>query len=100
MKLDYIYLFPETWNLQKVTSVGSDFLLGFPPEFRGTVYVRKLSGNFFHFHYVKGSGILNDFFYVNRKFPERCSGITERYGIVFRKIPDYGTIVPEFSGKR
>ena len=40
------------------------------------------------------------FFYVNRKFPERCSGITERYGIVFRKIPDYGTIVPGFSGNR
>ena len=30
--------------------------LGFPPEFRVTVYVRKWSGNFFHFHYGKGSG--------------------------------------------
>ena len=30
----------------------------------------------------------NDFrndFPENRKFPERCSGITERYGILFRK---------------
>ena len=25
---------------------------------------------------------------------------TERYKIVFRKIPVYGTIVPKFSGKR
>ena len=40
------------------------------------------------------------FFYVNRKFPGRCSGITEFYGIVFWKIQVYGTIVPEFSGKR
>jgi len=40
------------------------------------------------------------FFSVNRKFPGRCSGITERYGKEFRKIPVYGTIVPEFSGKR
>ena len=55
-------------------------LLGFPPEFRVTVYVRKWSGNFFHFHYGKGSGkpefqndFRNDFFSVKRKFPERCS---------------------------
>ena len=40
------------------------------------------------------------FLSVNRKFPGRCSGITERYRIVFRKIPIYGTIVPEFSGKK
>jgi len=53
--------------------------LGFPPEFRVTVYVRKWSGNFFHFHYGKGSGkpeyrndFRNDFFSVKRKFPERC----------------------------
>ena len=26
MKSDYQYLFPESWNLWKVTSVGSDFL--------------------------------------------------------------------------
>ena len=39
-------------------------------------------------------------FPVNRKFPERCSGIMEGYGILFRKIPVYGTIIPEFSGKR
>ena len=39
------------------------------------------------------------FFSVKRKFPERCSGITDRYGIPersgnFRNIPEYrsGTI--------
>ena len=40
------------------------------------------------------------FFPLNRKFPGRCSGITERYGIEFRKIPVSETLVPEFSGKR
>ena len=81
--------------------------LGFPPEFRVTVYVRKWSGNFFHFHYGKGSGNPERFFsrkpeisgtlFRNsgslrnsgtfRKFPE-CSGIS------FRKIgPEiFGTI--------
>ena len=47
--------------------------LGFPPEFRVTVYVRKWSGNFFHFHYGKGSGkpeFRNDF----RNVPEYRSG--------------------------
>ena len=62
--------------------------LGFPPEFRVTVYVRKWSGNFFHFHDGKGSGkpefrnnFRNDCFSIKRKFPELCSGITDRYGI-------------------
>ena len=36
------------------------------------------------------------FFSVNRKFPERCSGIPDRYGIQFRKFS--GKIVPEISG--
>ena len=45
------------------------------------------------------SGIPEGFFSVNRKFPGRCSGITERYRIVFRKIPVYGTI-EKSSGKR
>ena len=78
-----------TWSL---TVVG-ELKLGFPPEFRVTVYVRKWSRNFFHFHYGKGSGksefrndFRNDLFSVKRKFPERCSGIS------FRKFPVSGTI--------
>ena len=46
---------------------------------------------------IRNSGIPERF--PERFFSVRCSGITERYGIVFRKIPVYGTIVPEFSGK-
>ena len=41
------------------------------------------------------SEIPERFFSVNRKFPGRCSGITKLYGIVFRKIPVYGTIVED-----
>jgi len=59
---------------------------------------------------IRNFGIISGtFFSVNRKFLGRCSGITERYRIVFRKIPVYGivfrkvpvyrTIVPEFSRK-
>ena len=50
-------------------------------------------------HNGKCSGIPERFFPVNRKFLKPCSAITERYVILFRKIPVYGTIVPEFSGK-
>ena len=41
----------------------------------------------------------NDFFSVNRKFPERCSGIPDRYGIPERSGIS-GTLrnVPEISG--
>ena len=50
---------------------------------------------------IQNSGkISGTIFSVNQKFPGLCSGITERYVIVFLKIPVYGTIVPEFSGKR
>ena len=52
------------------------------------------------------TGIPERFFFVKRKFPERCSGITDRYGIPersgisfwkfsvksFRKFPVSGTI--------
>ena len=93
----------------------TDSRLGFPPEFRVTVYVRKWSRNFFHFHYGKGSGkpefqddFQNDFFSIKRKFPEHCSRITDCYRIPerlgnFRKIPEYRSgnfrkIVPEISG--
>ena len=43
---------------------------------------------------------LERFLSVNLQFPGRCSGITERYRIVFQKIPVYGTIVSEFSRKK
>ena len=50
--------------------------IGFSPEFRVTVYVRKWSRIFFHFHFGKGFGNLEfrinsktTFSSVNRKFP-------------------------------
>ena len=58
--------------------------VGFPPEFRVTVYIWKWCGIFFHYHYGKGSRnpeFWNDFFSVNQKFPECCSGFLDRYGI-------------------
>ena len=81
---DIIKLRFNNWKLVWIKHPKLSLILGFPPEFRVTVYVRKWSGNFFHFHYGKGSGkpeFRNDFFFVKRKFPERCSGITDRYGI-------------------
>ena len=32
MKSDYQYLFPESWNLWKVTSVGSDYKMSYLPR--------------------------------------------------------------------
>ena len=50
---------------------------------------------------IQNSGTISGtIFSVNQKFLGRWSGIRERYGIVFLKIPVYGTIVPEFSRKR
>ena len=93
----------------------TDSSLGFPPEFRVTVYVRKWSRNFFHFHYGKGSGKPPFFFRKTEisgtlfqnygllqnsgtfgKFPEDS-------GISFRKFPEnrsgnFRKIVPEISG--
>ena len=51
---------------------------------------------FLYFHYGKGSGNPERFpvrfFPVNRKFPERCFGITElteyRFGIFREKVPE------------
>ena len=62
--------------------------------------LRFTYGNFFHFHYRKGSGnpdqFQNDF--LIRK-PE-ISGTIFRNSETFQKIPVYGKIVPKFSGKR
>ena len=52
----------NTWDTSY--SIGG-MVIGFPPEFRVTVYVQKWSRNFFHFHYGQGSGkpeFRNDFF--------------------------------------
>ena len=67
-------------------------LLGFPPEFQVTVYVRKLSGNFFHCHYGKGSGISERFFSVNRKFcqtslaPTQTNNLTYQSNFFFNEL--------------
>ena len=78
-----------TKNLH-VTQYKISYWIGFPPEFRVTVYVRKWSGNFFHFHYGKGSGkpefrnvFKNNFFSIKLKFLERFSIITDCY------VPEY-----------
>ena len=66
--------------------------LGFPPEFRVTVYVWKWSGNFFHFNYGKGSGKTG----IPERFPERFFfRKTEISGTLFR---NYGSF-RKFSGK-
>ena len=69
--------------------------------------------NFFPFPLWKRfrkTGIPERFFSVKRKFPERCSGIPNRYGIPkrsgnFRNVQEYRPeifrkIVPEISGFR
>jgi len=50
---------------------------------------------------IRNSGTISGTIFVHKpEISGRCSGITERYRIVFRKIPVYGTIVSEFSGKK
>ena len=78
--------------MNKLTEINT-FRVGFAREFRVTVYARKLSGIFFHFHYEKGSGnpefrinTGTTFLSVNRKFPEPCSVIPERSGKLLCKI--------------
>ena len=71
--------------------------IGLPPEFRVTVYVRKWSGNFFHFHYGKGSGkpeFRNDFF---RK-TEISGTLFRSYGSL-RNSGNFRNIVPEIFRK-
>ena len=94
----YIYFLKVTENTYLHSNIWNPIWLdiGFPPEFRVPVYVRKWSGNFFHFHYGKGYGnpefrndLRNDFF---------CKPIIS--GTLFW---NYGTLrnsVPEKSGLR
>ena len=73
--------------------------LGFPPEFLVTVYVRKWSVNFFHFHYGKGSGnpeFRNDFF---RK-PEISGTLFWNYGTLRNRVPENSGLRNNCSGKR
>ena len=65
-------------------NTSSRIWLGFPQEFRVTVYVRKSSGNLFRFYYGKDSGIPKRFFFVNRTFP----GISKGFGN-FWNVPEY-----------
>ena len=85
MLMSILMFFGEVFRIVKA------MLLGFPPEFRVTVYVRK----FFPFPLWKRfrkTGIPERFFFVKRKFPERCPGITDRYGIPERS-GTIGTII-------
>ena len=91
----YRYLQPG----DKYSWVAKWLQLGFPPEFWVTIYGRKWSINFLISIMEKVPDIWNGFRNNFFRKPE-ISGITECYRILFRKIPVYRTIFPEFSGKK